>query len=219
MGGFGSGRPPGAGRGTVEGCLMLDVNRLHRAGHLEPGRRSTQVWTRGGAFFASVGVRAEEDLLRLEYRVTRRGGSPEDVEQTVRLARFGCHLGGARPYFICPRYARGIACGRRVATLHMIAGAFACRRCSRLVYASQREDPWGRALRRAAKTRSKLGEDKGPLAPLPLKPKGMWWRTYDLRRARALEAQAVADEYFVARAERLLGRAKGVGRRGRSAGR
>jgi hypothetical protein len=41
MGGFGSGRPARRNRGTVENCLALDVNRLNRAGCLEPGWAGT----------------------------------------------------------------------------------------------------------------------------------------------------------------------------------
>ena len=37
MGGFGSGRPSGSGRDTVEACRSLDVNRLHREGCLRAG--------------------------------------------------------------------------------------------------------------------------------------------------------------------------------------
>ena len=38
MGGLGSGRGSGLGRETVEDCGSIDVNRLHKAGCLRPGR-------------------------------------------------------------------------------------------------------------------------------------------------------------------------------------
>jgi hypothetical protein len=37
MGGFGSGRPRGTGRDTVEASRSIDVNRLHREGCLHHG--------------------------------------------------------------------------------------------------------------------------------------------------------------------------------------
>lgn len=58
----------------------------------------------------------------------------------VYLDWTACHLGGQRPWFLCP--TRG--CGRRIANLY--GGAiFACRHCYRLAYPSQRETPDDRA--------------------------------------------------------------------------
>src|SRR5688500_7553070 len=43
MGGIGSGRP-GTGRGKVEACRSLDVNRLHREGCLATGWSGAVQW-------------------------------------------------------------------------------------------------------------------------------------------------------------------------------
>jgi hypothetical protein len=49
MGGPGSGRwPSDGGRATVESCLVLDVDRLRREGHLEPGRWGAGASPRSG---------------------------------------------------------------------------------------------------------------------------------------------------------------------------
>lgn len=206
MGGFGSGRPGGWGRETVEGCRSIDVNRLRMEGCLRPGWRGGWQWTRDGERVAWISLRAGAERLHLSYRVRVRGGEWEEVDETVRIVRVPCRLGGVRPYLICPRIANGVACGRRVAKLHGSGRYFLCRHCYRLAYASQGEGAWDRALRRADKVRVRLGGDPGTAAPFPKRPKGMWRRTYERLRERAFEAETLADEAFEARAEQSLAR-------------
>ncbi len=74
MGGFGSGRPGGSGRDTVESCRSIDVNRLHREHYLAPGWWGGWQWTRDGEKVASIHLRAEDDRLHLSYRVRIAGG-------------------------------------------------------------------------------------------------------------------------------------------------
>jgi hypothetical protein len=100
----------------------------------------------------------------------------------------------------------GLACGRRVAKLHASGRYFLCRHCYRLGHASQSEDAWDRAFRRANKIRQRLGGDPGMAAPFPPRPKGMWKRTYKRLLDRAFEAEMQADEAFAIKAERLLAR-------------
>ncbi len=215
MGGFGSGRPGGSGRGTVEACRSIDVNRLHREGCLRAGWMGGWQWTRDGEKFASINLRADEDRLHLTYRVRVGGGEWEDVAETVRIVRVPCRFRGARPYFICPGVVNGSACGRRVAKLHGPGRYFLCRHCYRLAHASQGEGTWYRTLRRANKIKQRLGGDPGMAAPFPPKPKGMWRRTYHRLRERAFEDETRADEAFAFRAERLLARIDNPRRRRR----
>jgi hypothetical protein len=65
-----------------------------------------------------------------------------------------------------------------VATLYG-GRVFACRKCHRLAYPSQREDASDRAGRRADKIRDRLGWDAGILNGPGSKPKGMHWRTFE----------------------------------------
>jgi len=206
MGGFGSGRPGGSGRGTVEASRSIDVNRLHREGCLRAGWAGGWQWTRDGEKVASINLRAEEERLHLTYRARVGGGEWEDVAETVRIVRIPCRFGGTRPYFICPGVVSGIACGRRVAKLYGPGRYFLCRHCYRLAHASQGEGTWDRTLRRANKIKQRLGGDPGMAAPFPPKPKGMWRRTYDRLRERAFEDEMRADEAFALQAERLLAR-------------
>lgn len=203
MGGFGSGRPGGSGRDTVEACRSLDVNRLRAAGRLAPGRSGGWQWTRDGEQVASITLRAEADRVVLSYRYRFGGGEWQGVEQTVRIARVPCRFGGERPYFLCPGVVDGVACGRRVAKLHGAGRHFLCRHCHHLAYASQRLEPLeGRrqaAQDRASRLRRRLGgaASRPPYyADVPPRPKGMWRKTYRRLRRQVVEAEREAERWL-----------------------
>ncbi len=151
--------------------------------------------------------------MQLTYRIRLGGGDWEDVTETVRIVHVACRYGGARPYFICPGVVNGVACGRRVAKLHLSGRYFLCRHCHRLAHASQSEDRWDRAFRRANKIRQRLGGDPGMAALFPPKPKGMWRRTYKRLFNRTFEAETEAEEAFAIRTERLLSQINNLNRR------
>jgi hypothetical protein len=195
-----------SGRNTVESCRSIDVNRLHKAGCLRPGWSGGWQWTNTGERVAWINLRADADHVRLSYRVRIGRREWEDVEETVRIVRVPCRFGGSRAYFICPGVVNGIACGRRVAKLHGPGRYFLCRHCYRLAHASQSENGWDRAVRRARKIRRRLGGDPDIAESFPKRPKGMWHRTYDQLTERAFKAEAEADEAFVLSAGRVLAR-------------
>ena len=168
MGGFGSGRPSGSGRHTVEACRSIDVNRLHKAGCLWPAWSGGWQWTNNSERVGWVNLRVEADCgadqfarrgdcVHLSYRVRIGGGEWEDVAETVRIVRVLCRFGGSRPYFICPGVVNGIACGRRVIKLYGPGRYFLCRHCYCLAHASRSESRGHRALRRANKIRQRVG--------------------------------------------------------------
>jgi hypothetical protein len=205
LGGYGSGRPSGSGRQKVEEHRSIDVNDLQLKGCLKPGWSGSWEWKSDGERVAWILLRAEEDLLRLSYSVSIRGGDREQVKEAVRLARVSCRFGGTRPFFICPGL-NGSGCGRRVTKLYGAGLYFACRHCYRLAHASQSEGASDRSLRRANKVRERLGGALGMAAEFPSRPKGMWRRTYERLRKQARNAERRADEAFVLRTERLLAR-------------
>jgi hypothetical protein len=101
-----------------------------------------------------------------------------------------CHLGGRRPWLVCP------FCRRRRVALYAHAALLACRRCLGTRYRSQLQDAPTRLEERAERIERSLGwEDWDRWIP---RPKGMWRRTYQRRLAQAHAlwdaARALEDE-------------------------
>jgi hypothetical protein len=138
--------------------------------------RAFWVWIVNNEVF-SIYLRAEAERLYLRYTARVGNGEREDIAETIPIIHRHCRFGGSRAYFICPGPGDGADCGRRVIKLHPSRRYFLCRHCNQLSYASQYEQPWERALRRANKLKQRLGIDVGINEPLPDKPKGMWART------------------------------------------
>lgn len=195
MGGIGSGRRLHfEAKDTTDDYYCIDIRRWKRGGLLEPHQSFGWEWSHCGAAVASIRVRTEPGRLILSYR-HRSAGEWTDESYPVSLAWTPCHLGGQRPWFLCP--VRG--CGRRVAILY--GGAvFACRHCHQLAYPSQREPSYDRAARRADGIREKLEWVPGILNGEGLKPKGMHWRKF--RRLRA-EHEALGTKALQGIAGRL----------------
>jgi len=176
MGGCGSGRS--GGKSTTDGMKALDVRKLKRWGSLTPGRSFTVTWSSRGKETGNINGRAETDRVILSYQTRSAGGEWRAMEYPVYLEWTTMHLGGLRPWFLCP----ALGCGRRVAILY--GGAvFACRHCHRLAYACQRETGDGRAILRADAIRERLKWVPGIANGNGGKPKGMHWKTYYRLRA------------------------------------
>jgi len=176
---------------ATEDYRALDVRGLHRAGVLAPGWLGNWQWKRRGAVVATIGIEAESrGSVRLRYQVTIRG-ERQAKDYAVPIIWTPCHLGGERPWFLCP------CCGRRVAKLyaHRI---FACRHCLRLNYRSQQASKRDAPCDRSWTLRRALGCDEGFLS-LPAeyirKPKGMHWRTFErkIEQLKRVDARALAE--------------------------
>lgn len=193
-------------KGTAENHRALDVRTLHRGGALVAGRSCGWEWKRRGEVVASIGIEAESrHCLRLRYRLTRNGQA-ESKDYPVPITWTPCHLGGDRPWFLCP------CCGRRVAKLYSSA-LFACRHCLRLNYRSQQASKRDRPCDRSWDLRRALGCDEGFLS-LPAefirKPKGMHWRTFErkVEQLKEVDARALgAAQAMLAGIERTTNRA------------
>jgi hypothetical protein len=132
-------------------------------------------------------VRTAADAVVLTFK-----GSSEwrPVDERVPLVWTKCHLGGARPWFRCIASVGDRPCGRPVAKLYLHkTPVFACRQCCGLAYASQREIPRHRAIRRAQKLRMQLAGSANLAEPLPERPRGMHRRTFYKLFNKAAEAQ------------------------------
>jgi hypothetical protein len=173
MGSIGSGRPPGYGRRLAEDSRPLDVRRLKRSGDFVPGRSIYWEWTVAERSVSDIRIQVLVDQVILTYDywsgVEREWKA---TRQVVRLTSTPCHLGGQRPWWLCPD------CGRRVAVLYGPFRFYACRNCHQLAYESQREDRFERKARKAQFIRRKLKWPPGILRPPGGKPKGMHWDRY-----------------------------------------
>src|SRR6516165_8052133 len=203
MGGILSGRRKDRARKTVESYLMLDVNQLSERGCLRSGSSGTCQWVLGNEIF-SINLRSEAEGLHLSYTVRVGDGGCEEMAEAISIVHLRCRFGGSRAYFICPGPGDGTECGRRITKLHLYRHYFLCRHCNQLAYASQYEETWQRALRRANKLKQRLGIGVGIDEPFPVKSKGMWARTYSFQLNEILQAEIAANEARTNRFKRLL---------------
>lgn len=194
MGGYGSGRP--GGKPKAEHLRSVDVNRLYKAGHLQPGHRGGWQWTRDGEQMATIGTKGDAGRLTLNYRITPNGDEPFDVTEPVTIDWLTCHFGNARPFFICPGVINGRACNRRVAKLYLRQRYFLCRHCNRVTYACRSETPVDRMQRAANKRRVAMGAEPG-MESYVRKPKGMHWATYWRHMEKIEAADYAANVAFM----------------------
>ena len=202
MGGYGSGRQ--SYRQKTDGCRSLDVNRMKREGWLRPGYSGNLIWSQNGEEIGRIGYHVTDEHLVLDYRSRQNGGDWEPITEHVRLTQADCTYGGARTYFICPGVVSGRACGRRVAKLFAGGSYFLCRHCYNLAYNSQSEPRHDRMLRRANKIRTALGGEPGTAYLIALKPKGMWYQTYQRKRWEIEWCEHQANLGFLSQYRQLL---------------
>ncbi len=176
MGGVGSGRPSGyVTAGLTSNHVFIDIRLWKRKGLLIPGQIFKWQWTLTSGALSSIDVHTRTSHVLLVYSSLFPDGRTENHRQSVYLEWSKCHLGGRRPWFLCPTPG----CERRVAILYGAGSKFACRQCYNLSYSSQREREMDRAIRRAERIRERLGWKPGILNPPGWqKPRHMHWRTY-----------------------------------------
>ena len=176
-----AGRP--GWRAKAEQSLSLDVRAMHRANALRDDYGGIWIWRTSGTGDSASTIRFQfsGEVLGLRYSVDGVSKSQE-----VCLTRTPCHIGGSRPWLICPIR------GERVAVLYFRASRFGCRHCQRIAYSSQSEDATGRLWRTQRKLEAKLADGLQ-------RPKGMHATTYDgiLERIEACE-DAMNMELFLA---------------------
>jgi len=146
-------------------------------------RLTTQKSTRGRLRVFCVGYRVDatdmtRPVVHLTYTLSDGRSGDRRFDYPVLLETTRPHLGGLRWWFICPR------CGRRAQKLYHPPGGnrFGCRNCHHLTYRSRSHGPLDRSRERARTIRMRLGGSPSLFDPFPLKPKGMWWKTYTCLR-------------------------------------
>lgn len=143
-----------------------------------------------------MGRRCAEQTESLDIREMRRTGKIPDGAQVLRVTlsdgtaidvllkpRTRGQFAGVRLYFCCP------ACQRGCEVVYVRFKRIACRQCQQLAYQSETATRMTRRVRRLQQLRERLGDcpDVSVLGPLPGKPKGMRWATYERDTIRLLE--------------------------------
>jgi hypothetical protein len=148
-----------------------------------------RAWEFGAAVIVELFLAPQEACVG--YRLTKAAPNAEEFNGRVHVSWTYPHLGGRRAWLHCTR--RG------------------CRSCAGIRYASKNLSKHARARTRADKIRRQLGGEPGHNEPVPLKPRGMHWKTYDRRRLELLNAEALWEQHvniFIAEHEhRPLGTA------------
>lgn len=157
------GRHRWTNRLTVEQCLSLDVTRMQRDGVFASphGRGWTISWPRDfgrpGAVLGLAVVRSKDLGLGLitspDFAETKAKDSAVKLSGNyfIPVTTTNPHLGGKRPWFLCPIDYYNKRHDRRVRKLYLPPGetVFGCRRCHNLTYQSaRRHDKFVYALAR-----------------------------------------------------------------------
>jgi hypothetical protein len=94
-----------------------------------------------GSFSFSTGFTANFDILHdsrrqegiiLSYKDAFH--KAHDIQQYIPFVKTRCHFGGYRYWFSCPAEDHRFRCDKRVGTLYLLNGFFACRHCHALTY-------------------------------------------------------------------------------------
>jgi hypothetical protein len=159
---------------TVESLSVdrLDVRELKRLGMLTDvprGLRGTLRWPHIRKIVA--------DRYWIELQM-------EQIVQQIRLSWTRCHIGGWRPWMLCPY------CQARKAILLRGYGGYCCRTCiGKPLYASQAKSAHGRRHFEICKIRLQLNGHASLLEPFPDRPRRMHRKTYARMKARALNLE------------------------------
>jgi hypothetical protein len=177
-----------SGRPLVEDCLRLDIAQLMRLGPVRDGMvgQGWMEWREAGQLLWGVQIRVDlrdagKACLLVAFRLAQGEGAGRVVAQRVRLAFTVPNYGGRRWWLICPET------GQRVRCLYLPSGGarFASRQALGLAYRVERLGHFDRPFERLHRQRRKLGGEREPM-----RPKGMWQRSFDTQLARlaALDA-------------------------------
>ena len=163
-------------RACLQDGLKLDLNKLARAGLLQPDARASCTYTWTNSY---TGERTASALITAQLQTVRAGWfriEMGELDQWIDLVSQPRHFGGRQWYFKSP-------ITHRCSVLWMPPGA--PRFCGRhelgrhMAYASQFDTPIDRAHRGKAKIKARLigtcDPDEWVLLP---KPKWMRWGTY-----------------------------------------
>ena len=143
----------------------MDIRILTKRGILDSGQRVGSYSDNG-----TIWIQAKNGEITVSFK-NMRG---EDTEDFIKIVRTPLHFGGSRPWFICP------CCEKRFAILYG-GNSYACRKCHRLKYQSQKtRNAWtGYERMKRIRKRLKAYPTGNVWAPIPPRPKKMKTVTYD----------------------------------------
>jgi len=127
----------------ANGLKQVSVSFLRKYGYFGSSWRSgTITWSRYGEETGNISVQSfiseYEQYVRFIYTQTNNNtGEKSDFDYKILLTTTSCYFGGRRYWFICPCYANGRYCGRKVGVLYLGGKYFACRHCYDLTYNSR----------------------------------------------------------------------------------
>lgn len=130
-------------RQEADGLKQVRATFLKNHGYFNGGWKSGRLtWSWNGEQTGNISVQSlisdHGQNVRLIYtRTDRDTQEKKDFDYEIPLSTTSCYFGGKRYWFICPWYANGIYCGRRVGVLYLGGDYFACRHCYDLTYSSR----------------------------------------------------------------------------------
>ena len=176
----------------VEDLLSIDLRVLRRKGALADGQVSKIQWIRQNQYLGEYRVTAATDHLSISCQI---GGSEHNTTQRIELNYTDCHLGGSRPWMMCPR------CGCRIMILYVTSGGLGCRHCQNLTYASRNESRTDQLLRCVRNARKKVGAATDLTTPIPTKVK---WKHHMRYTRLRKEAEIYEIKFLRSMDEKLL---------------
>jgi hypothetical protein len=189
---YGAGRP--GYKLAAESLKRVDVRLWARRGYFndELTRSFSWSWTRGGEPSGSISVTTSTREAVLDYRVQPVGCEEWQAKRDrARMSTTSCRFGGVRHRFHCP------TCGRRCEVLYLRFGRFACRKCNRVAYTSQRGDALDRLTHKLHKLRDRIDDGR---------PRGMHRKTWEQVIEKMCDIEMQADSLLATRATALFGR-------------
>ena len=175
MGGFNSGTWLRAhSKRTTLRYLSIDLRQLRKSGKLIEGNKGNIIQTEYNQETYALSYEVEADLISTKTHFWSYSEHKWKTYYHLLTTReTSCNYGGTRKWFLCD------GCERRVIELFLYEGNYQCRQCTNLTYRSQQLSRRRRLLRKAKRLRVKLGQCGDLTRPLPKKPKGMHYYTYD----------------------------------------
>lgn len=161
-------------RCTWDDIAWLDADHMAKWGAFSPGCNQTIDFDTDS--LPSLAYTMETiDAFTAYYQWCSAGRRADPtapfIRSRVAIARRGCRFGGTRAYFVCPY------CRRHTLRLAVLPEGLSCGTCGRVTWASRREQPIQRKVRKANRLAFRLGCDSWIEPPLQ-RPARMRIETY-----------------------------------------